>query len=205
MSAVMFAQSEAAGPIGQKSSVVPNFVKFSGTAKDVGGKPITGVVGVTLALYQEEAGGAALWMETQNVHADAAGHYNVSLGAEKLLPVELFTSGEARWLAVQVVGQPEQPRTLLLSVPYALKAADAETVGGLPPSAFMLAGPPPSASNNAPVAAAPTSGSAPSSALPAANVTGSGTLDFLPFWTGTSTIGNSALFQRARAARRRSA
>ena len=28
---------------------------------------------------------------------------------------------------------------LLLSVPYALKAADAETVGGLPASAFVLA------------------------------------------------------------------
>jgi hypothetical protein len=86
MSAVMFAQSEAAGPIGQKSSVVPNFVKISGTAKDVGGKPITGVVGVTLALYQEEAGGAALWMETQKVHADAAGHYNVSLGPRSCSP-----------------------------------------------------------------------------------------------------------------------
>jgi hypothetical protein len=28
-----------------------------------------------------------------------------------------------------------------VSVPYALKAADAETVGGLPPSAFVLAAP----------------------------------------------------------------
>jgi hypothetical protein len=30
--------------------------------------------------------------------------------------------------------------TLLVSVPYALKAADAETVGGKPVSAFVLAG-----------------------------------------------------------------
>ena len=36
-------------------------------------------------------------------------------------------------------GGEEQPRVLLLSVPYALQAADAQTLGGLPPSAFMLA------------------------------------------------------------------
>jgi hypothetical protein len=53
----------------------------------------------------------------------------------------LFSSGEARWLGVQVQGQAEQPRTLLLSVPYALKALDAETIHGMPLSAFVLAAP----------------------------------------------------------------
>src|ERR1041385_3247005 len=33
----------------------------------------------------------------------------------------------------------EQPRVLLVSVPYALKAADAETLSGKPLSAFVLA------------------------------------------------------------------
>ena len=37
-------------------------------------------------------------------------------------------------------GEVEQPRVLLVSVPYALKAADADTLGGLPASAFVLAG-----------------------------------------------------------------
>jgi hypothetical protein len=37
-------------------------------------------------------------------------------------------------------GFAEQPRVMLLSVPYALKAADADTVGGKPLSAFVLAG-----------------------------------------------------------------
>jgi hypothetical protein len=32
----------------------------------------------------------------------------------------------------------EQPRVLLVSVPYAMKAGDAETLGGLPASAFLL-------------------------------------------------------------------
>jgi hypothetical protein len=36
------------------------------------------------------------------------------------LPLEIFSSGEARWLGIQVQGQPEQPRVLLVAVPYAL-------------------------------------------------------------------------------------
>jgi hypothetical protein len=80
-------------------------------------------------------------METQNVTPDKDGRYAVMLGASTSagLPTDLFASGEARWLGVQAQGQPEQPRVLLLSVPYALKAADAETLGGKPASAFLQA------------------------------------------------------------------
>ena len=100
-----------------------------------------GPVGVTFALYTEQSGGAALWMETQNVDPNSNGNYTVLLGAAsaKGIPQELFVSGDARWLGVQVEGRAEQPRVLLVSVPYALKAGDAETLGGLPPSAFAQA------------------------------------------------------------------
>jgi len=125
--------------------VVPRLVKFSGMAKDELGKPRTGVVGLTLAIYKDQEGGAALWMETQNAELDEQGRYTVLLGATRNegLPLELFTSGESRWLGVQVQmpGEVEQPRVLLVSVPYALKAADAETLSGLPASAFALAAP----------------------------------------------------------------
>ena len=108
------------------------------------GKPITGVTDVTFALYTEEAGGVALWYETQTIETDALGRYTVLLGAMHAagVPVELFTSGQARWLGVGVGNLPETAqggRVLLVSVPYALKAQDAETLGGKPASAFMLA------------------------------------------------------------------
>ena len=71
------------------------------------------------------------------------GAYTVTLAATAAqgLPPDLFASGEARWLGAQISGQAETPRTLLASVPYALKAQDAATIGGLPPSAFVLANP----------------------------------------------------------------
>ncbi len=122
-------------------AVVPRLIKFSGVVRDLAGKPLTGPVDVSFLLYKEEAGGEPLWFETQTVQADAQGRYIVLLGAmhETGLPAELFTSGEAHWLGVQVGLEAEQPRVLLVSVPYALKAGDAETLGGKPASAFLLA------------------------------------------------------------------
>src|SRR5215472_15586901 len=138
-----FAQSQqTANPTADNAStVVPRLIKFSGSLLDERGDAMKGPVGVTFALYAEQSGGAALWMETQNVDPDSNGNYTVLLGAAsaKGIPEELFVSGDARWLGVQVEGRAEQPRVLLVSVPYALKAGDAETLGGMPPSAFAQA------------------------------------------------------------------
>ena len=179
----------------QPDDVVPRLVRFGGTLTDISGRPLTGTVGVTFSLYADQQAGVPLWLETQNVVPDRSGHYSVQLGSTKPdgIPTNLFTSGEARWLGVQPEGQAEQPRVLLLSVPYALKAGDAETLGGLPASAFVLAAPPSTAVNNA--EATSTSASTANSAPPATNVTGSGALNFVPLWTSTSNIANSVLFQ----------
>jgi len=155
------------------SAVVPAMVNFPGTLTDLNGKPISGVVGVTFLLYREPQGGAPLWMETQNVRPDKAGHYSAMLGSttSQGLPADLFVSGEARWLGVQVSGQVEQARVLLLSVPYALKAADAQTLGGFPLSAFVLAQPgsPALSSNSAAPAAANSSSPGAATAPPPAS------------------------------------
>src|SRR5216684_644400 len=133
------------GPDGgpAQNVAVPRLVKFSSTAKDQLGHSPSGVVGVTFAIYRDQEGGAALWMETQNVQLDEQGHYAVLLGATKNdgLPVELFAAAEPRWLGVQLnlPGEVEQTRVLLVSVPYALKAADAESLAGIPASAYALA------------------------------------------------------------------
>ena len=116
---------------------VPPVIRFSGTLAVPPGR-----VPVTFGLYADQTGGEPLWQEMQTVPVDAAGRYAVTLGAlaPEGLPLALFTSGEARWLGVAADGGAELPRIALLSVPYALKAADTETVAGKPLSAFVLAG-----------------------------------------------------------------
>src|SRR5208282_2449457 len=123
------------------NSIVPRLVRFSGSLSGTNGKPLSSIVGVTFSLYKDSDGGAPLWVETQNVQPDSKGHYSVLLGSTKSDGVssDLFASGEARWLGVQPQGQAEQARVLMVSVPYALKAVDADTLGGMPASAFQLA------------------------------------------------------------------
>ena len=58
-----------------ESVQVPRLIMFSGIAKDETGKPVSGAVGITFSLYKEEEGGTPLWIEIQNLQADAAGHY----------------------------------------------------------------------------------------------------------------------------------
>ena len=122
---------------------VPNLIRYSGTLKDAQGAALSSstAVGVTFSIYKQQDGGASVWMETQNVTPDSNGQYNVILGSTTTtgLPDDLFSQQEQRWLGVQVQGQDEQARVLLVSVPYAFKAHEADTLGGLPASAFVKA------------------------------------------------------------------
>ncbi|HKN77038.1 MAG TPA: hypothetical protein VJW94_17805 [Candidatus Acidoferrum sp.] len=194
---------------------VPRLIKFSGVATDPDGKPATGTVSLTFTLYKTQEEGSALWAETQSEQLDAQGHYTVLLGSGSTagLPLDLFASGNALWLGVQpeLPGESELPRVLLVAVPYALKAADADTLGGKPASAYLLAQGEVTASSgqatNGNLAAAPqspltlrpgqqaeTSNSSQNTG-PNSPVGGSGTFDFLPIWNGSQTLGNSILFQ----------
>jgi hypothetical protein len=82
-------------------------------------------------------------METQNVTPGNSGHYAVQLGATSAngLPADLFVSGDARWLAVQVfrarrASPGDAGRGTLC--PEGERRGDDR---GLPPSAFVQAGP----------------------------------------------------------------
>ena len=179
---------------------VPRVVRFAGTITNADGTPRTGVVGVMFSLYSEQQGGTALWTELQNVTVDANGQYTVLLGSQHSdgVPADLFTSNEARWLGIQVEAEPEQPRVLLVSVPYALKAGDAETLGGKPLSAFLL--------NPNVDATTTTSGTtttaggtktSSSSTLQTNSIntsTSGGAAGYVARWVDASTLGNSSLY-----------
>jgi len=202
--------------VGEESTAtVPRLITFSGTlgagaaataASENGvvltsGTTPTKVVAITFSLYSEETGGAPLFSEVQNVQVDGAGHYTVQLGASKPdgLPMDIFASVQAHWLGVQPQGREEQPRVLLVSVPYALKSADAETFGGLPPSAYVQV---PSAETNA--SATGTSSGVNSSQNGATGSTkppvvtllyGNGTPGYIPLWNSFTSQTSSVMYQ----------
>ena len=125
---------------GSTAAVRKRVITYNGVLRDVTGVPRAGIVGLTLSLYASQEGGEHLWRESQSVQADDQGRYTILIGATEAegLPLDVFSDRQAQWLGIQVQGESEQPRILLLAVPYAMKAADADTIGGRPLSSFML-------------------------------------------------------------------
>lgn len=184
-------EKPGAFPAASAPTAVPSLVPYAGTALDAAGKPLTGEIGVTFLIFKDEQGGEPLFSETQSVALNAAGHYKVQLGATLAngLPADLFATGEARWLEIQVAGQAPQSRVLLTSVPYALKAADATTFNGLPLSAFVLAG------SRAATALQTEAITAAATTTASTVTTTGGTSGTVPLFTGAATIANANIFQ----------
>jgi hypothetical protein len=193
--------SSAVIAVGQQStsSTIPPVIEFRSTLRGFHlPANATRTVGITFAIYAEQEGGAPLWIETQNVLVDGDGRYSVILGSMRGdgIPADLFSGREARWLGVKAEGHEEEARVLLASVPYAFRAREAETLGGLPASAFVtLDSVQTPARPDAATTAPPSIGtqSAGSRLLPP--TLGHGTKGFVSMWLNTVYIGNSALFQ----------
>ncbi len=188
-------------------STVPRRVPFSGQVSDAEGRPLTGLTTLIFALYEDQTGGAPIWVEIQVVESDRNGRYSVLLGeTTEGLPIDLFTNGAARWLGVTPTGQDELSRVRLVAVPYAIKAADAETLGGKSLSQFLLVDSPEGQASAAAARGERTSGSEVSTNLQTINddlrVNGDavidGVLDLL--WqgsAGTPAMGHAFLWHKS--------
>ncbi len=185
--------------VGNGTTSIPRLIRFSDILRPANGLPISPVESITLSIYREESGGAPVWQETQNVDVDAEGKYTVLMGAtlQDGVPVDLFTSNDPLWLGVQFnrTREVEQPRRRLSSVPYALKAVDAETLGGRPASAYMLAGAAPTGavSDSATVGEATAKIATPT---PKSVCNGTCTWGYVAaFADASANLGNSSMFQ----------
>ena len=114
-------------------------IKFAGIVSKPYRDALPEEVAITFSLYAGQQDIAPLWSETQTVKLDTAGQFSVLLGASRPngLPPELFAENQARWLGYQIEGVPEATRKMMIGVPYALKAREAESLNGLSAAAFV--------------------------------------------------------------------
>jgi len=194
----VFGQSAPPSPSGS----VPRLIFLSGVFRPADGLPPGPVETITLSIYADAEGGAPLWQETQNVAVDQKGGYSLLLGASQAdgIPPAVWTAG-AQWLGTRFerVGEVEGPRVRLTSVPYAMRAADADTLGGRPASAYAVIEP-----STHGGAASSSQGSTPSASHATTSSTRpvdapapltAGTPGYLGVFTDGSSLGNSTLFQ----------
>ena len=175
------------------SASVPRLINISGVFRPANGQPASAVETVTLSIYADSEGGAPLWQETQTIALDGQGRYALLLGATQAdgVPAALFGTGEAKWLGTvfERAGEVEGPRVRITSVPYAIRSADADTLGGRPASAYLLA-PGAGGTTDAPAAANEAGGVTADVVLP-------GTPNFLAKYVNGADVGNSGVFEAA--------
>jgi hypothetical protein len=178
--ALTFAQTDSP----QASQTPTRLVRFAGLLTDGAGTPFAGVQTVTFTLFSEPEGGTPLWSDTITVTADDRGRFAVYLGSGTALPLELFSTEQARWVGVSV-GGIDLPRAVLVAVPYALKAADAESLGGRPAASFLT------------TTADGRLARADGTAVDGTAVEGSGVPGQIAKWTSGTTLGNSVISESA--------
>jgi len=175
-----YAQAPQASPQAAVSaSATTRLIPVSGTLT-ADGTALRGSVSVTFSLYEAQEGGDAIWQETQQLTADARGRYSAYLGATSPLPQDAFANEKARWLGVDADGHAQR-RVMLVAVPYALRAVDADTLGGKPVSSFLQA--------DAAGRAVRADGIVVADAL----VGGTGVPNQLVKWTGGETVSSSII------------
>ncbi len=68
-------------PSQENRTLEPRLVKFGEVLTDSMGRPLSGDVEVTFALYKQEADEEPLWKETQKLELDKQGGYAALIGA----------------------------------------------------------------------------------------------------------------------------
>lgn len=178
-------------------TTVPRLVRFSDTFHPASALPAAPVESVTLLIYKDQEGGTPLWQEIQNITLDSENRYTVLIGStlNEGMPLDLFNSAEPRWLAVRFnsPGETEQPRVQMVSVPYALRASDAEMLGGLPPTAYLRA-PASSLTSSTTTAASPWAATTTNSAKLKPRAT-TGTTNCIAAFTDATDLGCSPMWQ----------
>ena len=173
------------------SQSVPRLINVSGVFQPANGQPASAVETVTLSIYADAEGGAPLWQETQTIAIDAQGRYSLLLGATQAdgIPAAVFATGDAKWLGTvfERAGEVEGPRVRITSVPYALRSSDADTLGGRPASAYLLA-PGAGGTTDADAAAAEAAGATADVVLP-------GATNFLAKYVNGADVGSSGVFE----------
>lgn len=118
---------------------IPPMINYQGYLTDPDGNPVPdGAYSLTFGIYDAQAGGQALWSETQGAVQVVKGLFNVLLGGVN--PITLAFDRDY-WLVVQIGTEAElSPRIRLTSVGYSFRAnfaLDADMVDGKHASAFL--------------------------------------------------------------------
>lgn len=123
-------------------SAVPNLVGYVGELFGPNGLPLDQGVEVDVALYESSEAIAPLWAESLGTVDVENGRFEVVLGLSNPLPSGALSlvNVDSLWLGFTIDGETLTPRQQVLAVPFALAAADSESLQGYSAADFVHVG-----------------------------------------------------------------
>jgi hypothetical protein len=107
---------------------IPHLLNYQGRLTSKDNKPITGAREITFRIFATSAGGSPLWQGVYTVQVEK-GVFAVLLGDVNKSEFEKLAFDKPYYLEVQLGNDaPMQPRELMASVGYALRAENAEKI-----------------------------------------------------------------------------
>ncbi len=110
----------------------PRLINYQGVITDASGQPLDGTHDLIFRIYPDSIPGTdPLWEEAHSGVTVADGLFNVILGGLEPISPDLFAAHE-RWMGIQIDASDElSPRMRMTSVPWALRAAIADSVDSI--------------------------------------------------------------------------
>ena len=107
---------------------VPSTLTYQGRLLDNLGHPISGSVSVSVGIYTNDQGGTAAYVENVGQVVVQNSIYSFQFGTNSVLFRDVFARPLC-WLEVVIDGDPLSPRQKLLSVPYAVRSSEVDSIG----------------------------------------------------------------------------
>ena len=106
----------------------PELINYQGRLTNPDGSPQAGTKTFSLSIWDDATGGAALYSEDLGeILLDENGIYSFQFGADSAALAQALQAGGQHWIELTVDNAVLSPRQRILAVPFALKAAQADT------------------------------------------------------------------------------
>jgi hypothetical protein len=175
------------------SQAIPKQINYQGVLKNQTGTVVSdGNYSMTFKIYNDPVGGAAMWTETKIIEV-AQGIFVAHLGS--ITPINGVPFDKAHFLGIQIGNETElSPRIMLAPAPYSFMTMDVidntvvKSLNGLKDNINIVGG-----SN---ISITPSGNNLMISASGGGTgIGGTGTTNYIPIFTNTTTLGNSKIFQ----------
>jgi hypothetical protein len=107
---------------------VPSLINYQGLLTDINGNVVSGSKTVSISIHDAATNGTQLYSESIGSVTVQNGIYSFQFGSGPTFSTTLAT-GSQHWLQVTLDGVPQTPRERLVSVPFAMKAVEADIAG----------------------------------------------------------------------------